>query len=48
MKKSDFILIGIVILIIVLALFSSKGNVELEDVDYPLALVGDAGLQTNI
>ena len=44
MKKSDFILIGIVLLVIVLAIFSSKGNVELEEVDYPLTLVGDAGL----
>jgi len=45
MKKSDFILIGVVVLFVVLALFSSKGNEELEEVDYPLTLVGDAGLQ---
>ena len=44
MKKTDFILIGVVVLIIVLSLFSSKGNVELEDVDYPLTLVGEKGL----
>lgn len=44
MKKSDFILIGVVLLIVILAFFSSKGNVELEDVNYPLTLVGDAGL----
>lgn len=44
MKKSDFVLIGVVLLIIVFSLFSSKGNVELEEVDYPLTLVGDAGL----
>lgn len=44
MKKSDFILIGVVVLIGVLALFSSKGTQSLEDVNYPLTLVGEAGL----
>lgn len=44
MKKSDFILIGVVLLIIVGALFSSLGNVELEEVNYPLTLTGEAGL----
>ena len=44
MKKSDFILIGVVLLIIVGALFSSLGNKELEDVNYPLTLTGEAGL----
>ena len=44
MKKSDLILIGVVLLIIVVAIFSSKGNEELEEVDYPLTLVGEAGL----
>lgn len=44
MKKSDFILIGVVLIIIVLALFSSKGNIELEEVEYPLTLAGESGL----
>jgi len=44
MKKSDFILIGVVLVIVVLALFSSKGNEELEEVNYPLTLVGEKGL----
>ena len=44
MKKSDFILIGVVLLIIVGGLFSSLGNKELEDVNYPLTLTGEAGL----
>ena len=44
MKKSDFMLIGIVIVILIVSLFSSKGTVTLEEVDYPLTLVGDAGL----
>ena len=44
MKKSDFILIGVVLIIVGLALFSSKGNIELEEVNYPLTLSGEAGL----
>lgn len=44
MKKSDFILIGVVILIIVVAMFSSKGTIAEEEVEYPLTLAGDAGL----
>ena len=45
MKKSDFILIGVVILVLVVGIFSSKGNVQLEEVEYPLTLVGEAGAQ---
>ena len=45
MKKSDFILIGVVLLIVVLSCFSSKGTIALEEVDYPLTLVGEAGAQ---
>lgn len=44
MKKSDFILIGVVILIIVAAMFSSKGTIAEEEVDYPLTLAGEPGL----
>lgn len=44
MKKSDLILIGVVLIIVVLALFSSKGNEQLEEVNYPLTLVGEKGL----
>ena len=44
MKKSDFILIGVVILIIVAAMFSSKGTIAEEEVDYPLTLAGESGL----
>lgn len=44
MKKSDLILIGIVVLFVLLALFSSKGNEKLDEVDYPLTLAGSAGL----
>lgn len=45
MKKSDFILIGVVLLIVVVAIFSTKGNKVEEEVNYPLTLSGDAGLQ---
>lgn len=45
MKKSDFILIGVVILVLVVGIFSSKGNIQLEEVEYPLTLVGEAGAQ---
>lgn len=44
MKKSDFILIGVVLLIVVVAIFSSKGNENFDDVEYPLTLAGEAGL----
>ena len=44
MKKSDFLLIGIVILIIGLSLFSVKGNETLAAVDYPITLSGESGL----
>ena len=44
MKKSDLILVGLVLVIIVVAMFSSKGTKSLEDVDYPLTLVGETGL----
>ena len=44
MKKSDFILIGIVLLIVVVAMFSSKGMKHEEEVEYPLTLAGDSGL----
>ena len=44
MKKTDFILIGAVLLIVVLAVFSSKGTKAMEEVEYPLALYGEKGL----
>ena len=45
MKKSDILLIGVVVLIAVLAMFSSKGSTALEEVNYPLTLSGEAGLK---
>ena len=43
MKKSDFILIGIVIVVIVIAIFSTKGTKSL-DIEYPINLSGEVGL----
>ena len=44
MKKSDFILIGVVLVICLVAILSSKGTKELEEIDFPLALTGNVGL----
>ena len=44
MKKSDLLLIGVVVVIVVVSMFSSKGTKSLEEVNYPLTLVGDVGL----
>lgn len=44
MKKTDFILIGVVLLIIVVAIFSSKGTVAEEEIKFPLELAGEVGL----
>ena len=44
MKKSDLILVGVVLAIVVLAMFSSKGTKALEEVEYPLTLAGEVGL----
>lgn len=44
MKKTDFILIGLVVAIIVIAVISTKGNVLEEEIEYPLELSGEVGL----
>lgn len=44
MKKIDFILIGVVLILIVVGIFSSKGTAALDDVEYPLTLSGEVGL----
>ena len=44
MKKSDFILIGLVLVIIVVAIFSTRGTKAEEDIEYPLTLTGEVGL----
>ncbi len=44
MKKSDFVLIGLVIVIVVIAIFSTRGTEALEEIEFPLTLTGDVGL----
>jgi len=44
MKKTDFILIGVVLVLIVIGIFSSRGTAALDDVKYPLTLAGEVGL----
>ena len=44
MKKSDFILIGLVLAVVIVAVFSSKGTLAEEEIEYPLALAGEVGL----
>ena len=44
MKKTDFILIGLVIIIVIVGIFSSKGTLSQEDIEFPLTLAGETGL----
>ncbi len=44
MKKTDLILIGVVLILIVIGIFSSRGTAKLDDVEYPLTLAGEVGL----
>lgn len=44
MKKTDFILIGLVIVIVVVAMLSTKGTKAEDAIEYPLALAGEVGL----
>lgn len=47
MKKSDFILIGVLLVVVIVALFSTRGT-EKVDIEYPVTLYGEAGLhETN-
>lgn len=45
MKKTDFILIGIVALIVIGAIFSTKGTKAESEIKFPLALTGEVGLK---
>ena len=42
--RVDFILIGLVLVIIVVAIFSTRGTKAEEDIEYPLTLTGEVGL----
>ena len=44
MKKLDFILIGLLLVIIVVGVLSTKGNEEKLVVEYPVKLAGSIGL----
>jgi len=44
MKKSDFILIGIVLIIAIGAIISSRGTKAQEEIEFPLTLTGEVGL----
>ena len=44
MKKTDFILIGLVIVIAVVAVLSTKGTKTEAEIEFPLTLAGEVGL----
>ena len=44
MKKTDIILVGAVILVVVIAILSTRGTQALPEIEYPLALSGEVGL----
>ena len=44
MKKTDFILIGVVLILIIIGVVSSKGNIKEDEIEFPLALSGEVGL----
>ena len=44
MKKTDFILIGLLLVIIVIGFLSTRGNEEKLDIDFPVTLAGKVGL----
>ena len=44
MKKTDFILIGLVLVLVIIGIFSTKGTVAEEEITFPLHLTGEVGL----
>ncbi len=44
MKKTDLILIGVVLVLIIVGIVSSKGTEKESEVEYPLTLAGEVGL----
>ena len=44
MKKTDFILIGLVIIIAIVGIFSTKGTKAEAAIEFPLKLAGEVGL----
>ena len=44
MKKTDFILIGLVLVLVIVGIFSTRGTVAEEEIEFPLQLTGKVGL----
>ena len=44
MKKTDFILIGLVLVLVIVGVFSTKGTAAEEEIKFPLQLKGEVGL----
>ena len=44
MKKTDFVLILLLVVIVVIGIFSTKGNVKEDEIEYPVKLAGEVGL----
>ena len=44
MKKTDFILLGLVLVIVVVGLLSTRGNDLEEEISFPVKLAGEVGL----
>ena len=44
MKKTDFILIALVLVLVAVGVFSKKGTEALEEIEFPLQLTGKTGL----
>ena len=44
MKKTDFILIGVLLIIIVVGVLSTKGNIKEDPIEFPVKLAGKVGL----
>lgn len=44
MKKTDFILLGLLLVVIVVGVLSTKGNVKEDPIDFPVKLAGKVGL----
>ena len=42
MKKTDFILIGVVLVLVIVGIVSSKGTETLEEIEFPLELLKNA------
>lgn len=43
MKKTDYIFIGLLVIIVIVALFSTRGTEKI-DIEYPVKLQGDVGM----